>query len=136
MELPNSIKIFDSIFKIEYFDTHLKVDPDGIEELSGMVDYASSTIRIFNGFGNSDDVFQILWHEVLHAIGEKLKIKYLRDDSEKADERVDMLAIAINTIVKDNINIFTHKEKKPRKKKVWVVDPPLELPITDQGNNF
>lgn len=126
MGLPESIKIFDSVFKIEYFDTHLKVDPEGKEELSGLVDYASSSIRIFNGFGNVDDVFQILWHEVLHALGEKLKIKYLRDDSEKADERVDMLAIAINTIIKDNIKIFTNKEKKPRKKKI-IEDTPILL---------
>jgi hypothetical protein len=47
MELPKTIKIFDSIYKIEYFDSHLKVDPEGKEELAGMVDYASSTIRIF-----------------------------------------------------------------------------------------
>lgn len=117
MKLPTSIKIFDSTFKIEYFDSHIKVDPDEEEELSGLVDYASSTIRIFNGYGNADDVFQIIWHEVLHAIGEKLKIKYLRSDDLKSDENVDLMAIAINTIIRDNIKIFIDKDKKPRKKK-------------------
>jgi hypothetical protein len=128
MEPPKSIKILDSIFKIEYFDTHLKVDPEGKEELCGMVDYNSSTIRIFNGFNNIDDVFQILWHEILHALGEKLKIKYLRDDSEKADERVDLLAIAINTIIKDNSNVFARKEKKPRKSKEVIKSELIEEP--------
>ena len=129
MELPKTIKIFDSIFTIQYFSTHLEVDPEGKEELCGIVDYEASAIRIYNA-GNIDDVYQILWHEILHAIGEKLKIKYLRDDSEKADERVDMLAIAINTILKDNIDVFARKEKKTRKKKIkeesTLISPKIE----------
>lgn len=128
MKLPSTIKIFDSVYKIEYFDSHLKVDPEGKEELAGIVDHSSSTIRIYNGSDNIDDVFQILWHEVLHSVGEKLKIKYLRDDNGKADDNVDMLAIAINTIIRDNIKIFADKDKKPRKKKI------IETSEIPQGN--
>lgn len=97
-KLPKEIKIFDITYKITYTNKPSEVDIFKRESLWGQIDYWTRTIRIYNNGLSIDDIWQRIWHELLHGICDKLKLEDL-----KADEKVvDLLATGINSIIVDN----------------------------------
>lgn len=96
--LPSEIKIFDTVYTIEYVDKPSDVDINKREALWGQIDYWTQSIRIYNNGQSLSSVWQTIWHEILHGICEKLKLKELNKDEDK----IDMLAMAINSVIHDN----------------------------------
>ena len=74
MKLPTKIKVVDTEYKIKYFDRMPEVDPDGIESLYGRIDYHNRAIRVYRGNRSKSDIYQTIWHEILHGICERLKL--------------------------------------------------------------
>jgi len=99
-ELPNKIKIFDATYTITYTDKPSEVDIFKRDSLWGQIDFWTRTIRIFNDDGklSDDDIWQTIWHEILHGICNKLKLNDLGDD----DKTIDLLATGINSVIIDN----------------------------------
>lgn len=102
-ELPESVIVLDSIYTIKYFETYIDVDPYHRQYNEGCFDPETSCIRIYAGSRSEQDIRQTLLHEIVHAIGSKMKIELLASDDEKSDEAVDKLAIALNKLLQDNI---------------------------------
>ena len=110
MKLPKTIKVFDSIYEIKYFDSYVEVDPNRRELMEGCLDHESAQIRIYRNNRSYRDIMQTVWHETTHSIGEKMKLECIRNDDPKGDEIVDAIAIAINTIIFDNKHIWETKK--------------------------
>jgi len=97
--LPNRIKLFDVVYNITYVDKPSDVDIYKRNSLFGQVDYWTRTIRIYHNGRSEADIWQTLWHEIIHAICEKLKLEDLRKD----EHATDLLATGINSIILDNL---------------------------------
>ena len=106
MNLPTHIKIFDSDYDIKYFDAYVEVDPRHRDLMEGCMDYELSEIRIYRNQRSYSDILETIIHEALHAIGQKLNIECLENDDTKSDAVVDIIAVAINTILVDNNHIW------------------------------
>jgi len=102
-EFPEHITVLDTKYKIVYCDSYLDVDPSHREEDEGCLDYLTSSIRIYRGNRNWNDVKQTIIHEALHAIGMKMKIDFLENDDRDNDKEVDKLAVALNKLSQDNL---------------------------------
>lgn len=96
--LPTEIKIFDITYKITYTDKPSEVDIFKRDSLWGQIDYWTRTIRIYNDGLSINDIWQTIWHEVLHGICDKLKLDDLRTD----EKTIDLLATGINSVIVDN----------------------------------
>lgn len=99
MKLPDTIKIFDVSYKVEYVDKPSEVDLYKRESLWGQCDPWTRTIRVYKNDRQYADVMQTLWHEIIHAIAIHLHI----DDKVNDDDQVvDLLAVGINNVITDN----------------------------------
>lgn len=97
-KLPDEVKIFDVTYKIIYVDNPSEVDVDKREALWGQIDYWTRTIRVYHNGRSINDIWHTLWHEMIHAVCEKMKIETI----EKDEKDIDLLATGINSIIVNN----------------------------------
>ena len=96
--MNDTIQVLDVVYRVEYFDNITDVDPAHKERLFGYIDREDRTIRIYNG--TEEDIKQTTWHELIHALADKLEIEEL--ETEDAEKTIDLLATGIRMILKDN----------------------------------
>lgn len=115
--LPKSIKILDSIYIIKYVNSTKKVNPSGKEDLDGFWDPENQTITLFLNKKSMDQVWQTLWHELLHAVVGKMWIQEI--EKNKNEERIiDLLALGVSSIIAENdLSGFTENVKKAKRAK-------------------
>lgn len=104
MKIPNKIRINGIDYSIE----RVKELSDNGTPLSANICYHECKIRLCK---KSDPQYSrvSLWHEILHAIVESVKLD-LGKDEEKI---VDTLAYGINQVIQDNKeNLFSLKDNK------------------------
>ncbi len=107
MELPTKIKILNIIYTVEYVDKPSDVDVHHRESLWGQVDYWTRSIRVFRNTLEEQSVVYTLWHEIIHAISEMLRIEMLAKGKLTDDEKsVDLLAIGISSVLLDNPDLL------------------------------
>ena len=99
--LPEKIKIFDVTYTITYVDKPSEVDILERNLLFGQIDYWTRSIRIYKNDRTIEDIWQTIWHEVIHAICDRMKIDDLINEIEKV---TDLLATGINLVINDNFN--------------------------------
>lgn len=97
-DLPKQLKIFDTTYKIIYVDNPAEVDINKRESLWGQIDFWTRTIRIYKNNRSPEDIWQVIWHEVLHGICQKMELHDLMVDEKK----INALATGINSIIVDN----------------------------------
>lgn len=102
MNLPSQVKIIDTIYTIEYVDKPSDVDIFRRQSLWGQCDYWTRTIRVYTGNLSEADIMQTLWHEIIHAICEKLHISTDAGKLNDNETAIDLLATAINAVLHDN----------------------------------
>lgn len=100
--LPTTIKVIDIVYSIEYVDKPSDVDIHRRESLWGQIDPWTRTIRIYSKDNPPESVMQVVWHEIMHAICEKLHIKTEAGDLNDQEVPIDLLATAINSVLQDN----------------------------------
>lgn len=109
-QMPTEIKILDKIYTIEYMDKPSDVDLYKRDSLWGQVDYWTHSIRIYKTNRSNIEMWHTIWHEILHAICEHLKL-----DSIKKDEKIiDLLALGINSVISDNFRVYEYNEQEKR----------------------
>ncbi len=115
--LPKSIKILDSIYTVKYVNSTKKVNPSGKEELDGLLNPSSQTITLYLNKHSMDQVWQTLWHELLHAVVGKMWIQEI--EKSKNEERIiDLLALGVSSIIAENdFSSFTKVIKETKKAK-------------------
>jgi len=95
---PESITILGIHYDIIYCDNPLEVDIFKRQTALGQCDHWTRSIRVYDNGRKIEDIWETIWHEVLHAIGELMKLDIL-DRGESKDERkydeIDMLALAL-----------------------------------------
>lgn len=94
MNLPDKVNILGVEYKIIYCDKPSDVDVHNYSSLWGQINHWTSTIRIYSGGNRPDeDVWQSIFHEVLHGIADSLHLNSLAK-KENHDE-LDVLALAL-----------------------------------------
>ncbi len=100
---PTRVKIFDIEYTLEYVDKPSDVDLEGREGMWGQVDYWTRSIRILSPPGfQPADIWHSIWHEILHALANHLKITVAAGRLTEDEGAINLLAIGINTIIRDN----------------------------------
>ena len=97
----HSISVCDREFTIEFVDNWKKVshDEENCPRHAGEVHWISSNIRIDESRKKSD-VEITLWHEVVHAIAETLRIKGIDPNGEDFEAATDQIAVGIHSVLK------------------------------------
>jgi len=90
---PSKVNILGIQYEIEYVDKPSEVDIFKREALWGQIDYWTRSIRIYDNGRTDEDIWQSLFHEILHGIAEGLKLKSLTNEDNHND--LDVLALAI-----------------------------------------
>ena len=103
--LPTYLKLLDIKYKVLYTDVPSEVDAEQRDVLCSQVDYWTRIIRVLTRDKEKSEIMQHLWHEILHAIGEKLHIDCMMSDDEDDDNMVDEMATVINLILMENPDI-------------------------------
>lgn len=95
MTRPTSVVILGIEYQVLYCDKPSDVDVHGYKALWGQIDFWRRAIRIYDhGKRSDEDLWETLMHEILHGIGDALKIEVL--SGEKCDEDVvDLLAMGL-----------------------------------------
>ena len=95
---PDKITIIGDTYTIQYCDNPSEVDLYKRQSLWGQIDYWTRTIRIYDNGRSVQDIWHSLLHEILHGIGESLKLDIL-DKGDMVDnskhEELDVLARAL-----------------------------------------
>lgn len=102
MNLPNNIKVLDITYKIEYVDTPTDTDPMKRQAMWGSCDYWTRTIKIYRKDRTEVDVWQTVWHEILHAICDKMDIDVMQGRLNGNEKAINLLATGINCVLRDN----------------------------------
>ena len=101
-KLPGQVKIIDLMYKVDYVDSPSDVDIHRRSSLWGQTDFWTRTIRIYCDVRPDAEVRQTLWHEVLHALCDKLHIKVDEGSLNDQETAIDLLATGINAVLQDN----------------------------------
>ncbi len=101
-DLPTQIKLFDVVYQIEYVDNPSDVDMFKRDSLWGQLDYWTRTIRVYKNDRQRSDIWQTIWHELLHAICTKLIIETEQGKLNNNEKVIDLLATGINSILMNN----------------------------------
>ena len=101
-ELPSEVKILDVVYSIEYIEKPSDVDIFKRKSLWGQIDFWTRTIRIYDNGRQASDVWQTIWHEVLHGLCEKLDVDSEKGKLSENEKAVDLLATGINSVLIDN----------------------------------
>jgi len=100
--LPAQIKMLDIVYAVSYVDKPSDVDSQKRQSLFGQVDYWTRSIRVYANDRSESDIRQTLWHELIHALCEKLHIETKEDKLMDDEQAIDLLATGINTLLQDN----------------------------------
>ena len=99
---PTEINILGKIYKITYVDKPSDVDIYKRESLWGQIDYWTRTIRVYDNNASEEDIWEILWHEMLHGIAESLKLKSLQCNKDEEKQRPGSIGPGYNRYVISN----------------------------------
>ena len=98
--LPKSVIILGIKYKIKYVDKPSDVDIYKRESLWGQIDFWTRTIRIYDNNTPIEDMWQTIFHEILHGISSKLNLCF--EKSEYHDD-LDVLSMALaDTLIRNN----------------------------------
>lgn len=101
MEKPTSVNILGKMYQITYVDKPSEVDLYKRESLWGQIDYWTRTIRIYDNKSPIENTIHTLFHEILHAIVEELKLKKWNDKDEGHND-MDVVALALTDVLMRN----------------------------------
>ena len=89
---PETVNILGKTYNIIYVDNPAEVDMYKRESLWGQIDFWTRTIRIYKNTRTTEDLWQSIIHECLHAITEELKLRLRLKENH---EELDLLALAL-----------------------------------------
>jgi hypothetical protein len=93
LKYPKEINILGIRYKVEYCDNPSDVDPRKQTAYWGYHDTWTRTIRVYNNGRPPEDVWQVIWHEAIHAIAVALHLDALNEEARHDD--LDVLALAL-----------------------------------------
>lgn len=99
---PEKVNILGIDYAVLYCDKPSDVDVHRRESLWGQIDYWTRSIRVYDdGTRLPADLWETILHEVLHGIGDGLKLdKFSGKDCD--DDMVDILALALTDVLVRN----------------------------------
>ena len=97
MNKPNSVNVLGVEYQITYVDRPSDVDIYKRASLWGQVDYWTRTIRIYDNGRPIEDIWQTIFHEVIHCIANELKLKAMSKDDNH--DELDVMALALTDVL-------------------------------------
>jgi len=113
-DLPKTVKIIDSVYKIRCFTSPSEVDVVNRNVMWGCIDHWLNEIRLYAPTHfSAGEIWNTLWHEILHAITDTLKINEIKNMDEIDEEHaLHLLATGLNAVLQDmNIEIYKTEKK-------------------------
>ena len=101
-EIPKTVNILGVEYKIEYCDNPAEVDLYKRQSLWGQIDYWTRTIRVYRKDRTAEDIWQTLFHEIIHGIVAALHLKSLKADDDKNHDELDVLALGLTDVLLRN----------------------------------
>jgi len=97
-ERPTKVTIFGKLYSIQYMDNPSNVDHFGRKSLWGQLDHWAHSIRVYAppAFSNGE-VWDTIFHEILHALAAELKL-----DIEENEDDVALLALGLADVLLRN----------------------------------
>lgn len=96
-KFPASLNVLGREYLIEYKDKAFEVDVDEENTLWGQVDHKSGTIRVLKR--PADAMFHTIFHEVLHAIEERLGLSFSDEPSERVHR--ELTTAVVDTLLRN-----------------------------------
>lgn len=98
---PTEVTILGKRYSITYFDKPSEVDRNGRDSLWGQIDFWTNSIRIYDNKTTEEQLWETIFHEILHGIITELNIKGKIDRTEKEghEDIVSLLALALVDIL-------------------------------------
>ena len=93
MNKPESLNILGIPYAVIYCDKPSDVDKDSVTLLAGNIDYWKREIRIYDHGRPIEDIWECIFHEVIHGIGNSMHLEFLENCK---DDDLDLLAMALN----------------------------------------
>ena len=97
---PDKISILGIPYTVLYQDKPSEVDIYKRHSYWGQYDPWTRTIRIYDNDNPDEGVWQVIWHEILHAITDSLHLESLT--KEEAHDDLDLLALALVDVLNRN----------------------------------
>ena len=98
MKYPEKVNILGVEYKITYVDKPSDVDIYKQKSLWGQIDYWTRSIRIYDdGSRPKEDIWETIFHEVIHGIDENLHLKLF--DGDEGHDKMDVLALALTDVL-------------------------------------
>jgi hypothetical protein len=94
---PDKVNIAGIEYTITYVKNPAEVDIFKRRSLWGQIDPWTRTIRIYDNGQPDGDVWQTIFHEILHGIAEELKLSALSDEDNH--DELDVLALALTDVL-------------------------------------
>lgn len=85
---PSSINLLGIPYKIILVENASEVDSQGRQILWGQIDFWKREIRILNRGRSKEDMFETLFHEILHGIISELHLKGEIGSDSKENEAI------------------------------------------------
>jgi len=101
-KLPDKIKLLNITYTVEYVDKPSDVDIFKRNSCWGQIDFWTRSIRIYKGKLSVDDLWETLWHEILHGICEALHMKEFNDNKPENDQKIDLISLGIYDVLRQN----------------------------------
>lgn len=101
MKKRTKIKVVDADYKLLYFDSMGQVSVQDNGSLRGQCVNSACEVRIYEVPGNERETWNTIWHELLHAIEDKMGIVEIQDHKRR-ESIISCLATGINAICWDN----------------------------------
>ena len=93
--LPEKVNVLGIEYKVEYVEKPSDVDIYKRESLWGQVDFWTRTIRIYKNGRPEVNIWETLFHEIIHAIAEALRIKVNGSLLRTDEDATELLALAL-----------------------------------------
>jgi hypothetical protein len=97
---PDEVVILGIPFSITYYEKASDVGLDGRTVVAGSIDYWTNSIKIHDDGQPLEDIWQTLWHEIIHGIVKLLHISSLQDAEDNViHDDIDILALALSDLL-------------------------------------
>jgi len=97
---PDHINICGCNYTITYHDNFHEVNGEGERDLYGKINHQTCTIKIYDRNRDEGAVFEVVVHEMLHGIFDKIGMQEM--NSNDNEEIVERIGVALSDTLRRN----------------------------------
>ena len=104
---PSKVNILGIDYTINYSDNNIDINSMSYDAHLGLINYMTRNINVYTKHQPEGAVWQVLWHEILHALVDSLGIEALQSQEDEKENKknhaqLDLLATGISDVLLRN----------------------------------